>query len=233
LLGSFIPAYRDKKVAVLDLDQEARDCMSLAEYHGAHPTSFSDAEFCSKFVEDLHQRRGIDASFGGYLEDRSFLWQGTYLKGSERALHLGIDFNVPAGNEVATPFGGRVVRIDDDSPERHGWGPRIFLECAESGPMKDPVRYVYIFAHLTDIKVSEGDNVDQNQVLARIGAPPRNGDWFPHLHLQKVRGDVFERYRTSDLWKLDGYGLRSEVEALEVEFPNPLSYAASVIMGLL
>jgi murein DD-endopeptidase MepM/ murein hydrolase activator NlpD len=223
LLGSFIPSHRNSRVGFLDLDQEARDCLDLAAYRNVDPRSFADANFCARFIDELHKRRNIDASLGGYLEDRAFLWQGTYLGGTDRALHLGIDFNVAEGSGVATPFDGVVILIDDDTPDRFGWGPRVFLECYETEMPKGPVRYVYIFAHLADILVTAGSETTAGQIIAAVGAPPNNGGWFPHLHLQKVRGETFDRYRASDLMELDGYGLRSEVHELERDFPNPLS----------
>ncbi|MFN4894821.1 MAG: peptidoglycan DD-metalloendopeptidase family protein [Pseudomonadota bacterium] len=223
LLGFFVPSYSGKHVAIVDLDQEARDYLTLGAYRDINPRFFADATFCSQFVNELHKSRGIDASLGGYLEDRAFLWQGTYLAGGDRALHLGVDFNVPAGSKVATPFDGVVILIDNDTPDRFGWGPRIFLECHEAESSKETVRYVYIFAHLAGIQVTEGTRTTAGQIIAAVGAPPDNGDWFPHLHVQKVRGEVFDRYRASDLMALDGYGLRSEVHELEREFPNPVS----------
>lgn len=223
VLAAFIPEYANRRVGILDLDQEARDFVALAEHQGLDPRSLSDAECCSRFVEEVHQKHGLDASFGGYLEDRAFLWQGTYLGGTERALHLGIDFNVPAGCAVATPFDGTVVAVDDDTPERFGWGPRVFVERFEQEATGESARYVYIFAHLAEVQVVPGDSLKAGQRIAKIGAPPLNGDWYPHLHLQKVQGAVFDRYRSTDIWKLDGYGVRSEVDVLEQEFPDPLS----------
>lgn len=223
LLALFVPEYAEKRVAILDLDQEARDAMSLSSYKSVDPRAFSEAGFCSKFVEELHRRKGIDASFGGYLEDRGFLWQGTYLGGTDRSLHLGVDFNVPAGAAVVTPFEGVVVRSDDDTPERCGWGPRLFIECREPDQSGVPARFVYIFAHLASICVGEGDLVRAGTRIAAIGAPPINGNWYPHLHVQKVRGSVFDHFRATELRKLDGYGLKSEVETLIADFPDPLS----------
>ena len=223
LLALFVPEYATKRVCILDLDQEARNAMNSAAYKTVDPRMFSDAGFCSKFVEELHSRHGFDASFGGYLEDRGFLWQGTYLGGTDRSLHLGVDFNVPAGSSVVTPFEGVVVLSDDDSPERCGWGPRLFIERYELDDSGVSVRFVYIFAHLASIEVQEGDRVRTGARIASIGAPPNNGNWYPHLHVQKVRGSLFDHFRATDLRKLDGYGLKSEVETLIIDFPDPLS----------
>ncbi len=224
ILSAFIPEYSNKRVGILDLDQEARDIYGLETNQGMDPRSLADAELCSRFVDEVHARCGLDASFGGYLEDRAFLWQGTYLGGTERALHLGIDFNVPAGCAVVVPFDGAVVLVDDDTPERFGWGPRVFVERYEQEQGGDKTRFVYIFAHLAAIEVAPGGHIKAGQQIASIGAPPNNGNWYPHLHLQKVHGSVFDRYRSTDIWKLDGYGVRSEADVLVQEFPDPLSF---------
>lgn len=221
VLAAFIPEYSTKRVGILDLDQEARDRYGVATHEDQSPRLLADAGFCSHFVDEVHQKHGLDASFGGYLEDRAFLWQGTYLGGTDRALHLGIDFNVPAGCEVTVPFDGTVTLVDDDTPERFGWGPRVFVERHETEG-GERTRYMYIFAHLAGIEVAPGDTVKAGQRIAVIGAPPTNGNWFPHLHFQKVLGTVFDRYRSTDIWKLDGYGVRSEADALIRDFPDPL-----------
>jgi murein DD-endopeptidase MepM/ murein hydrolase activator NlpD len=222
MFASFFPEYKEKRIAVIDLDAEARLAVENDLYPSIDPKSFSEPIFCTRFVTDLHQRRGLDASFGGYLEDRAFLWQGTYLGGTERALHLGIDFNVPPGATVTTPYVGTVVLVDDDTPERCGWGPRVFLARDELQPAGDLVRYVYIFAHLANIQVVVGDTCNSGSIIGTVGAPPHNGNWYPHLHVQKVLGTVFERYAGSNLRLLDGYGLRSEVDTLPLDFPDPL-----------
>ena len=122
---------------------------------------------------------GIDASFGGYMEDHSFLWQGTYLGGSGDELHLGIDYNVPAGSPVAVPFDGTVVRCDDDTPEPWGWGPRVFIETTETIEFEPPTRYVYAFAHLADIRVRRGQTIQAGTQIAVVGESSINGGWFP------------------------------------------------------
>jgi len=224
ILAAFIPEYSNKRVGILDLDQEARDIYGLETSQSMDPRSLADAKLCSQFVEEVHTRHGLDASFGGYLEDRGFLWQGTYLGGTNRALHLGIDFNVCAGCTVVAPFDGVVSVVDDDTPEPFGWGPRVFVERYEQESNGEKMRFVYIFAHLEAIKVVPGECIKAGQRIGSIGTPPNNGNWYPHLHLQKVQGSVFDRHLSSDIWKLDGYGDRSEADILEQEFPYPLSF---------
>lgn len=34
-------------------------------------------EFCDQWVRNIHKELGCDYSYGGYLEDRSWLWRDT------------------------------------------------------------------------------------------------------------------------------------------------------------
>jgi murein DD-endopeptidase MepM/ murein hydrolase activator NlpD len=221
-LGLFIPAFAEKRVAILNLDVEARAFCRTSPT--TDPRSFADAKTCSEFVDKLHARLDVDASFGGYMEDRSFLWQGTYLGGSGHELHLGIDYNVPAGSPVAVPFSGEVLLCDDDIPEPWGWGPRVFIETTEAIEFERPTRYVYAFAHLAGIRVRRGQTIEAGTEIAVVGAPPTNGGWFPHLHVQKIRGEVFDHYCRVGLESLDGYGSTQSHQQNLHDFPDPFSF---------
>jgi murein DD-endopeptidase MepM/ murein hydrolase activator NlpD len=218
ILAAFLPEYREQSVAYIDLDQEARRAFSANEEPHTGPSRLAEATECNDFVQTLHAQHGVNASFGGYLEDRAFLWHGTYLGGSEKTLHLGVDFNVPSGSVVSTPFAGRVIRVDNDHPEPWGWGPRVFLEITS----QEASTTVLIFAHLAQVSLHFGDNLSAGARIGTVGAPPRNGDWFPHLHVQQVRREVFDAYLHTDIWQLDGYGDRSAVARLRHDFPDPL-----------
>jgi murein DD-endopeptidase MepM/ murein hydrolase activator NlpD len=223
IAGAFLPEFRDKSVAFVDLDQAARRVFSANKSPYTDPSRLAEAKDCDSFVQEVHAKHGVSASFGGYLEDRAFLWQGTYLGGSEKTLHLGIDFNVPSGSLVITPLAGRAIRIDNDHPERWGWGPRVFLEI-ETQEVQRPV---LIFAHLAEVSVQVGDNLSIGTRIGAVGAPPDNGDWFAHLHVQQVRRDVYDTYLQTDIWQLDGYGARTAVDQLRRDFPDPILTAFS------
>src|SRR5690606_38450883 len=149
---------------------------------------FLDAAVCAGFVDALAAELGHDFTYGGYLEDRRFLWRTSYLDTTGSYLHLGIDFNVPHGTSVAALFDGEVVRIDDDYDLEGGWGPRVIFRpeaASESRPY-------CIFAHLEAPSVRVGDRVKAGTVFARIGKAPFNGNWFPHLHVQTVAAAQYE-----------------------------------------
>lgn len=218
IAGAFLPEFRNQSVAYLNLDQEARRVFAENRAPYTDPSRLAEATDCDSFVRELHAKYRVSASLGGYLEDRAYLWQSTYLGGSDKTLHLGVDINVPSGSVVTTPLAGRVIRVDNDHPERWGWGPRVFLEIES----QEAPRSVFIFAHLADVSVQVEDNLSIGARIGVVGAPPCNGDWFPHLHVQHVRRDVFDTYLRTDIWSLDGYGARGAIDQLKRDFPDPI-----------
>lgn len=221
LLSAFLPEYREARATYVNLDREARDRITNAD-----ATQLSEASYCATFVNELHERLSVDASFGGYLEDRAFLWQGTYLGGSAKTIHLGVDFNVPSGAVVTTPFSGTVIRIDNDHPERWGWGPRVCIESSPTASNALETRSIFIFAHLAEVSARVGDTLECGAEIGIVGEPPFNGDWFPHLHVQQARGDLFDAYLKNDIWSLDGYGDRDRLATLSRDFPDPIDSLA-------
>ena len=71
-----VPSLKYRAWADLNLDAAAR-----AET-AAGPTTFLNPQLMQAFVENATQACGDDYSFGGYGEDRSFLWSAVpYLRG--------------------------------------------------------------------------------------------------------------------------------------------------------
>ncbi len=152
------------------------------------------------------------------MEDRNVLWNGSYLDLTQSYLHLGVDFNVPSGTEIALNTPATVLRIDDDYPDQHGWGTRIFVQENNSTA-------ITLFAHLDQkLAVRVGEKIPTGGVLATVGLPPYNGNWFPHLHVQRIEVNHFKQLLRSDLRDLDGYGKKADLEQLKHLFPNPLPF---------
>jgi murein DD-endopeptidase MepM/ murein hydrolase activator NlpD len=183
----------------------------------------ADADVSTKMVDDLHKKYSVDFSYGGWMEDRSFLWKGTYLEPLNTYIHLGVDINAPADTEIAADFDCDVVKIDDDYPEEGGWGPRVIVKHAQK-----PVYLIY--AHLDrNILCKVGDKLASGQIFASIGKPPYNGNWFPHVHVQVIREEYYKELAEKDLWDdLDGYGSVKEIEELAYRFPDPLQYISLI-----
>ncbi len=182
-----------------------------------------DANISSGMINDIHDKYKIDFSYGGWMEDRSFLWKGTYLEPLNTYIHLGVDINVPAGTAIATDFDAEVMKIDDDYPEEGGWGPRVTLK--HKG---EPIFLIY--AHLDrDVPCKVGDMLKRGQVFAKVGKPPYNGNWFPHVHVQTIREEYYKEVTEKGEWdELDGYGSFENFTKNAHRFPDPLEYISLI-----
>lgn len=184
-----------------------------------------DPEICQNMIEAAHRERGIQWSYGGYLEDRRVLWRRSYLDRTQGYIHLGVDFNAPAGTPVAAPGRSEVLLIDDDRDLSGGWGPRVVMRTRSArtrGTDEDEV--ALIFAHLGLIGCSVGDMIEAGKIFAEVGAPPRNGNWFPHLHVQTIRLSYLNELLATDIALLDGYGKQSEMTILMERHPDPIKF---------
>ncbi len=204
LHGRLFPQLADRKWGTLDLNALARaDFPGPGRARGDNP--LNDPEVCRRWVERLHERSGIEFSFGGYLEDRSHLWRGHYQEATGRFVHLGVDYNVPAGIEVFAPCPLVVQEVQADPDQDGGWGGRVILRV----PWSD---LLVILAHLEhDPLPSDGAVLESGARIGIVGRAGVNGGWFPHLHVQCIRGDLPE--------DLDGYACASP--DLRERFPDP------------
>ncbi|MFN5063075.1 MAG: peptidoglycan DD-metalloendopeptidase family protein [Pseudomonadota bacterium] len=166
-------------------------------------------------IDNLQARNGATWSYGGYLEDRSCLLRGSYLDATGGYIHLGIDINVPPGVRVVAPFNATIVNMFNDGDEPQGWGLRLILRPA------DTYLSYLVLGHVAGASVKVGDYVTAGEEIAHIAAPPFNGNWFPHLHIQQIASDVATIYERDNYDTLDGYGHPSELEKLQRDYPDP------------
>ncbi|VVB75109.1 Peptidase family M23 [uncultured archaeon] len=174
--------------AKVNLDKESRE-LAL---------DYANPLVCAKWVNGIHAKLGVAYSFGGFLEDRSNIWRNTYLKETKSFMHLGIDYNVPAGTSVALPIDAKVCEIVRSKDANGGWGGAIKFNIADSDVF-------FILAHLEhNIKLGKGDFCRTGEIIGRTGESSENGGWYPHLHAQfftKKFDDAFG----GAFSKLDGY----------------------------
>jgi len=189
------------------------------------------AAVCAKFVnaedvgeqrhlvERLKEHHKIDYPYGGWLENRSNLWNNKYMmkENPPRPIHLGIDYWVPAGTAVNIPWTGETIHAVHDKDQDGGWGGRVtFYNHAED--------FYFILGHLapnTDLH-TPGVHFYRGCTVGFIGKPEENGGWSPHLHLQVVSTAEFEKFR-DDPMKIDGYAAMTD--DLSERYPNPSRYA--------
>lgn len=210
------PTLVGKRSACINLD-------ACARYHwktdlGVEPPKVSpfqvDPLVCQDLVQAYHKSRNLYWSWGGYMENRSTVWAGSYLESTGNFLHLGVDCNVPVGTPVAAHDDCTVVMVDNDHPDKHGWGNRVIVCDARDN------NYL-IYAHLGPVDCKIGDPLKRGAIFAEVGSPEENGGWYPHLHLQEMR--VSEGLaRLKDLRSLDGYGHPGNEEDLRNRYRNPV-----------
>ena len=219
------PTLAGQAFTEIHLDQEAS--VFIEEYEQRHGRTerspLLNPSLCQQFIDALHRREDVCWSYGGYLEDRSHLWRGSYLEKSGDFIHLGVDFHVPQGTPLITEYDATVILADDDGDLDGGWGQRIFLKpvVGTREGVSPPV--VLIYAHLQQVVLRPGQELSAGTVLAEVGGPPHNGNWSPHLHIQALRYDHFARILQEGFENLDGYGHPNQVLQFADLFPNPLS----------
>lgn len=194
---------------MLNLDALARrDFRAVTGMQDASPNPLLDPIFCQAWIDYVQRQADPSASYsyGGYLEDRSFLWRGTYLE--ERVgggfVHLGVDVTAPQYAAVHCPVGGRVIQSFVDTDQDGGWGGVCVVKTWNDR--------LVLFAHLDLVDdLMTGREWPDSAVLGYVAPTRRNGGWFPHLHLQGLT-------HVMDLTKLDGYGPKEDAD----KFPDPL-----------
>jgi murein DD-endopeptidase MepM/ murein hydrolase activator NlpD len=99
---------------------------------------------------------------------------GVRLDGWLPEIHRGVDLGVPTGTEVRAMRSGTV----DFAGVMSGYGNVIVL--------RHNAQTRTVYAHLSELRVREGERVEGSQVIALSGA---SGDVTgPHLHFEILRG---------------------------------------------
>ena len=138
---------------------------------------------------------GVAVAVGRYDEARGIYLSGLFGAGERptderRTVHLGIDLFVDPGSPIHAPLEG-VVHILANNTAPLDYGPLVVLrhETNTGGP------FFTLYGHLTEDTL-DGLRLDQKiprgEEFARVGAPPTNGGWTPHLHFQIIL-DLLER----------------------------------------
>jgi len=132
---------------------------------------------------------GARVGAGGYGEARAiytgrqFALDGSPT-GERRTIHLGVDVFAPPGTPVHAPLAGTLAALHDNAAAQD-YGPVLLLRH-ETG---DGTTFFTLYGHLSRASLAgkaAGDAVAAGERIGWIGAPPENGDWPPHLHLQVI-----------------------------------------------
>lgn len=183
--GSFAPVLdrdpRTAPVAVLDLSVGSRTL-------GADPAGLETPRL-TETVSRVLAEAGAVIGVGRYDEARAVYTTGAFAAGAGRAaerrtVHLGIDLSVPPGSAVRAPLDGAVHVVAENAAPKD-YGPLVILR--HETPAGEP--FFTLYGHLDAASVAglaPGRTIRAGEAFAAVGAPPRNGDWWPHVHVQIV-----------------------------------------------
>jgi 4-aminobutyrate aminotransferase-like enzyme/Ser/Thr protein kinase RdoA (MazF antagonist) len=159
------------------------------------PAAAADTAAVTDAIFGRMREAGAQVGIGRYDEAR-LVYQSDAFRGPAgehpewRTVHLAVDLFLPPGSPVFAPLSGRVHSFRDNSA-RLDYGPTLILEHVPEGCPP----FFTLYGHLTRDSLeglSPGMQVAQGQTIGRIGEPPGNGDWPPHLHFQIVT-DLLDR----------------------------------------
>jgi 4-aminobutyrate aminotransferase-like enzyme/Ser/Thr protein kinase RdoA (MazF antagonist) len=130
---------------------------------------------------------GADVAVGRYDEARVLYTTEAFAthEGDERrTVHVAIDLFLAPGSPVLACLPGRVHSFRNNAAPLD-YGPTIILEHEPDGAP----RFYTLYGHLSEDSLDglrAGATVARGQVVARVGSPPSNGGWPPHVHFQIV-----------------------------------------------
>jgi 4-aminobutyrate aminotransferase-like enzyme/Ser/Thr protein kinase RdoA (MazF antagonist) len=185
--------------SVLDADLRASPCVVFdlsvgSPFLGADPQSAETRPLTERIFGEM-KRAGVAVGVGRYNEARGIYVSRLFGSGGRatderRTVHLGIDLFVEPGATVRAPLAG-VVHVLANNAAPQDYGPLVILRH-ETG---DGTPFYTLYGHLTEDTLPHlavGQRVEAGEVIARVGAPPTNGDWPPHLHFQVIL-DLLEK----------------------------------------
>jgi len=164
-----------------------------------------------------------DYLYGGWMEDRTHIWKGTYMDAQKKYIHLGVDITAPKGTSVCVPADGTVIHVSAAEGKDVDWGTNVAIQIDE---------YVFVFAHLArNSFVVPGRTIKAGTVLGSIGTWKRyeNGNVFEHVHVQALSSVAYQKHMSEGFVHFDGYGCIGDEEKLKVENPEPIHLLAKFI----
>ncbi len=176
-------------VVQADLSRALVFDLSAGSPEFASPAEAADTRALTAKIFDRMCQAGAPAAIGRYDEAR-LIYQSEAFRapGGERpewrTVHLAADLFLPPGSPVFAPLPGRVHSFRDNTV-RLDYGPTVILEHTPGGATS----FYTLYGHLTADSLSglsPGMRIEKGQTVGRIGEPPGNGDWPPHLHFQVV-----------------------------------------------
>lgn len=171
-----------RTTAVLGLDLSAGSTLVAS-----NPADNAAGPFTERVFAAI-RRAGAALGAGGYDEARVIYatdaFSGGRVTDERRTVHIGLDLTLPAGTPLYAPFDG-VVHGFEDATARLDYGPVIVLR--HEIPGSEPLSFYTLYGHLDRASLAGlhvGKAIRAGARIGAIGAPPENGDWWSHVHVQ-------------------------------------------------
>lgn len=177
-LADLFPKIGRSKVQLLDL--------SVSSTWVGHRNDFNDLDLFQFKLDQLQKEHPDCILAGGYMEPRALYTATSYDKignygRQSRAVHLGVDFWLPAGTPVHALYDGEVVVAANDTGDKN-YGGLVILKHEE-----DDCLFYSLYGHNeldSVLKHKVGDYIKKGAEICRLGDRNENGNWAPHLHFQ-------------------------------------------------
>lgn len=155
---------------------------------GADPAAYTSAAMTEILGTEM-RRAGVDVGIGRYDEARALYTTPEFASSAQptdehRTVHLGIDLFAAAGAPIYAPLDGVVYCVANNTA-RLDYGPLLILRHVTD----EGLPFFTLYGHLDEevlTTLTPGQAITLGQRIARIGTPPTNGDWTPHLHFQLI-----------------------------------------------
>lgn len=153
---------------------------ALFEFNINNPIEFEN--YISTYLKNNNSK----IAFGGYLEKRAIYQISNVFKNTaiERDIHIGLDLWIDADASVLAALDGTIHSFQDNTA-LGDYGPTIILQHELEGLM-----FYTLYGHLAKESLKNlivGQTVNKGMEIAKLGAPPINGNYAPHLHFQIIK----------------------------------------------
>lgn len=137
-------------------------------------------------IKEMTKDSEVTPSLGGFVSPLAGGWRDKVTSefgyrsnptGAGSEGHTGLDMGVPLGTEVRTVKDGKVLFV---RYKQTGYGYHVAID--HGGGL------VTMYAHCSEILVTEGQTVVAGEVIARSGSTGRSTG--PHLHLEVIQNGV-------------------------------------------
>lgn len=140
------------------------------------------------YINAYLKRNNAKVAYGGYLEKRNLYNRSSNFNqnfgNNDRNIHLGIDLWCDAGTKVLAVLDGEIHSFKNNT-QIADYGPTIILKHKFNGGEFHTLYGHLSVASLENLEV--GQQIQQGQTIATLGAAEVNGDYAPHLHFQFIK----------------------------------------------